>query len=349
MSYHEREELDRLKDRVSLSDYLANVGIELKPAGHLLRAHCPLHEDATPSFYVWDDNSFYCYGCQTGGDVFTLTQKLYDLSFSDAVDRVREYAGGSNPLPAPVRTVLPTARKALRETDQSLLERVVNSYQSKLQGSDAALAYLHKRKISDSVVERFSLGYASGYLAQSMPAEIDHLLKLGLMRKQGSDTYYGRVTVPVYDVSGKVSQLYGRSLGDANKHRYLPFPHTTLFHPDALNESRIILCESILDALTLHSYSFDNTLSVYGARGLKGRFVEQIAEAGVRKVMLAYDADKAGDEGASKAAGLLRKRGILSYRLQLPEGMDVNSVAMESEDPGNELNRLVRDSRHNRI
>lgn len=349
MKFYEREDLDRLKSRISLSDYLTQSGVFLSQAGRQLRAHCPLHNDSTPSFYVKDDNSFYCYGCQSGGDVFTLTQQLYGLSFSDAVARVQEYAVGASVPAVQALHKSESKKPTLLPSDNSLLEDVVSHYHHKLEKNPDALRYLAKRKISTAVIEKFQLGFGSGFLSTELNHSNDRLRKLGLINSKDADSFYGRITVPIPDAEGDIRQLYGRSISSKNKHRYLPVAHSTLFHPDALTDSKVILCESILDALTFHSHGIENAIAVYSAGGLKTEFVRQLANSSVRKVMIAYDSDEAGDKGAAKAGKALRSHGILPYRLGLAKGMDVNAVAVQADKPTAMLERLLRDSKNNRF
>lgn len=349
MTFYEREDLDRLKSRISLSDYLTQSGVSLTRAGRNLRANCPLHDDSTPSFYVKDDNSFYCYGCQSGGDVFTLTQQLYGLSFSDAVARVQEYAGGASVPVVQAPHKSESKKPTLLSSDRPLLEDVVSHYHQKLGKKPQALKYLANRKISTDVVEKFQLGFGSGFLSKELQYSKNRLRKLGLINSKDADSFYGRITVPIRDAEGDILQLYGRSISSKNKHRYLPVAHSTLFHPDALNNSKVILCESILDALTFHSHGIENAIAVYSAGGLKPEFVRQLADSSVRKVMIAYDSDEAGDKGAAKAGKALRSHAILPYRLGLPDGIDVNAVAVQADMPATTLERLLIVSRNNRM
>lgn len=349
MTFYEREDLDKLKTQVSLSDYLAHCGVSLTSAGRHLRANCPLHDDSTPSFYVKDDNSYHCYGCQKSGDVFTLTQELYGITFSEAVARVQEYAGGGHVPSVQIAPSTSSESTRLRASDHLLLERVVTRYHQQIKQDSIAQSHLASRKISAEIAEKFEVGSAFGFLSKAFPANKGRMLELGLVSQKGTDAFYRRLTIPVRDSAQQVTQIYGRSFGQKYKHRYLSLPHSSLFHPDALSEPKIILCESILDALTFHSHGFDNAVAVYSAGGLKPDFVAQIADSSVRKVMIAYDADKAGDEGALKAAESLRSHGILSYRLCLPSNMDVNGVAVESSEPAGALERLLSGSRNSRI
>lgn len=336
--YYEREELDKLKASIDLVSYAESLGIELRCAGSQYRAHCPLHSDNTPSFYVSGD-SYHCYGCGQRGDIYSLTKELFNLEFPEAVERVKMYASSGVSSSNKIRTC--PEKKKLTDADQLLLEDVVGHYHILLKGSSVAQKYLAQRKISESVIEKFQIGYAVGYLSKSFSGSREQLERIGLVSAKGADTFFKRMTVPAGN-----TQLYGRSVVDgcANKHKYLPFTHSSVLGP--LESSKIIICESIIDALTLHSHGLENAVSVYSASGMRPRFVEQIVNAGVREAVIAYDADKAGDQGAAECAKVLGGRGVSVYRMELPRGMDVNGLAVESGRPGNELWEQYRDAKH---
>jgi len=342
--FYTREELEHLKAGVPLRMYLEQSGVSLQAAGRAWRALCPLHAESSPSFTVYDNESFHCFGCQRSGDIYTLVQALHGLDFHQAVQRVQQYAQMNGKAHAPDRIPPRSAQKHTMgaKMPQQLLENVVAHYHARLQTNPVAQHYLAGRKISETVLSDFSLGFADGYLRDRFPHDVPALEGLGLVNAHGADTFYRRVIVPIRDVSEAVSQLYGRRLSSHQRHRYLPGPHTSLFHPPALQARSIILCESILDALTLHSFGWSNAAAVYGAGGLKPAFVEQIASAGVQEVMLAYDADPAGEKGSARAAALLRAYEVSTQRLPLPEGLDVNAFAAQSPDPTRDLQKLIQ-------
>ncbi|WP_309400008.1 CHC2 zinc finger domain-containing protein [Cerasicoccus maritimus] len=345
-NYYSREQLDALKGRVDLAAYVQHSGIaELKRVGARYRGHCPLHDDGTPSFYVDSTHSgYYCFGCQAKGDVFALTQEHFGLSFNEAVERVRAFACGHPIESMPPKPVEPDLPQPLTLADTLALEQAAAYYQRQLSNSEIVQDYLASRKIMPSAIEDFDLGYGIGFLAKALPKNAKRLTQLGLVTQKGQDAFFGRITVPIRDASGTVRQFYGRSVKEQYKHRYLSRPHQTLFNPQALDEKTVILCESIIDALTCYGLGFENTVSIYGAHGMKTQYTEQMAQAGVKKVILAYDADKAGDTGASQAAEMLDECGVRTSRLQLPRGLDVNRLAVESSHARQALEGLVREA-----
>ncbi len=66
--------------------------ITLRRSGQNLIGRCPLHEEKTPSFYIYlKNNSFYCFGCSTGGNVINYVMKRQNISFKEAVEYLNHY------------------------------------------------------------------------------------------------------------------------------------------------------------------------------------------------------------------------------------------------------------------
>src|SRR5690606_15123242 len=110
---------------------------------------------------------------------------------------------------------------------------------------------------------RFRLGFANRTLGLRLPeknrkagAEIrTRLQRLGVLRESGHEHFNGSLVVPVFDAGGNVVEVYGRKITPnlrpgTPQHLYLPGPHRGVFNRDALASPEIILCESLIDALT---------------------------------------------------------------------------------------------------
>ena len=251
---------------------------------------------------------------------------------------MQEYTSGNS-----VKPIKPHKNPSnqLTKQDKSLLEQVVEQYTYKLTQNTEALAYLAHRKISEEAITAFDLGFGHGYLALRFPRSVTALKKLGLVSSKGTDRFFRQITIPIHGSS--ISQLYGRSI-DSKRHRYLCFPHQTVFNPSALASSKVILCESILDTLTLYSAGIHEVIAVYGANGLKPSFAKQIADAKVKQVVFAYDADGAGDKGVETGISLLQPYGIECYRMKLPSGSDINNIAVQSTHPHTVLSTLYKNA-----
>lgn len=365
-------ELERLKTEVSLERLVEGRGIVLKPRGADRLGLCPFHEDREPSLVVTPaKNLWHCFGCGLGGGVIDWVMKMDGVSFRHAVALLKEGLPGltaiatsagldpSAPSP-PVKRA--TARKldspvSLDADDQALLDQVIDYYHATLKRSPDALSYLAERGIdSPEAVETFKLGYADRTLGLRLPeknrkagAELrGRLVKLGLYRESGHEHFNGSLIVPVFDEDGHVVEVYGRKRRDdlrpgTPKHLYLPGPHRGVWNEVALQaSSEIILCEALIDALTFWVAGFRNVTASYGVQGFTEDHRAAFQQYGIKRVLIAYDRDAAGDRAADVLAARLMESGIECYRLRFPHGLDANAYARQSASPHESLGALIR-------
>lgn len=164
-----------------------------------------------------------------------------------------------------------------------------------------------------------------------------------------AEHFRGYVTFPVLDVEGRTGEIYGRLLGKPDprsappKHLYLPGPHRGVWNIAAFAETdELIVCESIIDALTLWCAGFRHVTAAYGTDGWTPEHQTAVQEHGIRRVLIAFDADPAGDKGAKTLAAELATVGVQSYRVELPPGSDVNEVAVGAKLPAEALGKHLR-------
>lgn len=357
------EELARLKAEVSLVALVEAKGIALSKHGANgdLVGCCPFHEDRTPSFVVSPvRNLWRCHGaCQTGGSVIDFVMRIEAVSFRHAVDLLRQgVATGpvDGPLPKASTVAKLPALAAPSVEDRELLGRVVGFYADTLAESPEALAYLGRRRIDDpDAIAMFRLGYANRTLGYRLPASNrrdgadlrGRLQQLGVIRTSGHEHFNGSLVIPVIN-AGEVLEVYGRKLLDNLRpgtpaHLYLPGPHRGVWNLDAFAASdEIIVCESLIDALSLWCWGFRHVTAAYGVEGFTTDHWAAIDAHRTRRVLLAFDADDAGDKAARRLARQLLDRGVEVFRVGLPTGADVNDVVRSAKQPTDELGRLLR-------
>ena len=168
------EEIERLKEEVSLQRLVEQAGVELRRQGKELVGLCPFHDDRTPSLVISPHkNLWHCLGtCQAGGSVIDWVMRVEGVSFRHAVELLRD---GAAPSSAAVRravrstvTKLPSPLERTAD-DRELLERVVGFYAQTLK---EALGYLERRGlVHPELIERFRLGYANRTLGYRLPAK----------------------------------------------------------------------------------------------------------------------------------------------------------------------------------
>lgn len=355
------EVLKRLKEEVDLGELVVRSGVALKRAGRDLVGCCPFHDDDTPSLVVSPAKGlWHCMGaCQAGGSAIDWVMRTQGVSFRHAVELLRAgevpaVGAGKVVRSSTVRRLPPpvTAESA----DAEVLAQVVAYYHATLKESPEALAYLARRKIDDpGAIEHFRLGYADRTLGLRLPdkrrkagAEMrGRLWRLGVFRASGHEHLTGSLVVPVIGADGIVTELYGRKIRDDLRpgtplHLYLPGPHRGVWNEAGLSGGEVILCESLLDALSFYCAGFQNVTASYGTVGFTDDHAAAFERQRVARVLLAYDHDDAGDTAAEALAAELMDLGIECFRVTCPHGADVNDVAMTAASAREALGRLVR-------
>jgi DNA primase len=354
--------VERLKAEVSLVSLAEAAGVTLRTTGADLTGCCPFHEDGTPSLVISPArNLWHCLGaCQAGGSVIDWVMRAEGVSFRHAVELLRDgmpavTAAGRAPGRSTVRRLTsPVDRTA---ADDELLGQVTDYYHRVLKESPDALGYLARRKIGHpEAVEVFRLGYADRTLGLRLPdkrrkdgADIrGRLEKLGIFRASGHEHFAGSLIIPVFDEHGTVTEVYGRKTGDRLRpgtpaHLYLPGSHRGVWNLAALAASdEIILCESLIDALTFWCAGFRHVTASFGAGGFTADHQRAFREYQVRRVLIGYDRDDAGDRAARDLAGELAAAGIECFRIEFPAGQDANDMAVAARNATDALGRASR-------
>ena len=359
-------EIERLKKEISIERLVTGFGIELKRHGAELIGRCPFHEDHTPSLVVSPRNNlWHCLGaCNIGGSTIDWVMKTKGVSFRHAVELLRAdhsslaagllsgkaghvvRKGTTAKLPSPV---------ALDADEQQTLRDVVSFYHETLKESPEALRYLESRGLTHpEMMERFQLGFANRKLGLTLPdknrkegAELrGRLQRLGILRESGHEHFNGSLIIPVLDLEGNVLGMYGRKITPGLRegtplHMYLPGPHRGVWNEEALQASKeIILCESLIDALTFWCAGFRNVTASYGVNGFTEDHKQAFQKHGIRNVWIAYDRDEAGDAAAERLKEELTAMGIESHRVLFPRGMDANEYACQGKSLAVLLNRF---------
>ena len=354
--------VEQLKGEVSLARLAEAADITLKRHGADLLGLCPFHDDHEPSLVISPEkNLWHCLGvCQTGGSVIDWVMKTEGVSFRHAVELLQnDYRPLAADSRRPKHATVPKLKAPVSTTtdDAKLLNDVIEYYHETLKQSPDALAYLEKRGIADTeAIDTFKLGFANRTLGYRLPqtnrkagaALRGQLQHLGIIRSSGHEHFNGSVVLPVFDGAGQVVEVYGRKVNDnlrqgTPKHLYLPGPHRGVWNAVALEfTDEIILCESIIDALTLWSAGYRNVTASYGIEGFTVEHLDTFKTHSIKRVLIAYDRDAAGDAAAEALSKKLIAEGIDCYRLQVPKGMDVNEYAVQVTPAAKSLGVVIR-------
>jgi DNA primase len=364
-------EIERLKKEISVERLAEAKGVKLAAHGKDRLGRCPFHDDRTPSLVITPGaNLWHCLGaCQAGGSSIDWVMRAEGVSFRKAVELLRADSPSlGEPLPpvqgrqqGPVPKESTTMKLPVigerSGDDEALLRDVVGFYHATLKESPEALAYLAKRGLQNlELVERFQLGFANRTLAYRLPSKDREagatlrarLQGVGILRASGHEHLTGSLVVPVIAEDGRVTEMYGRKITPGLRpgtplHLYLAGPHRGVWNLEAVAASKeIILCESLLDAMTFWCAGFRNVTASYGVEGFTADHLEAFRRHGTERVRIAYDRDEAGDRAAEKLATTLTAEGIECFRVQFPKGMDANEYALKMAPAPKALELVLR-------
>jgi DNA primase len=317
----------RLKQQIPLLDFLIEQG--WKPARRVSRDRwmgvCPLHRDQQPSFLVDPQTSlFYCYGCQQGGDLIRFVEKQRGVGFSEAMAILRRWRGVD-----------------------CLLDDVIRFYQLQLRLHPEAIAYLQRRGIQQpEVIDRMRIGYAPGSCLRAhllgQGYSFAELLAAGVVTTRGLDSLYQRIVFPLE------TTLYGRSLGNAHSHQFLPGGGKGGLYNwrEARISQEVILVEGLFDWAALWQAGFHNVVCSMGTC-LNATQTQQLLDGNLRRVYIAFDSDGngSGQQAARQLSHRLAMRGVETFVVDLPQGHDPNSFFSHGEGDAQHFQTLLSTSK----
>jgi DNA primase len=318
-----------------ISDY-----VPLKRAGVRYKGLCPFHQEKTPSFSVDPNNQlFYCFGCQTGGDVFKFVMLYEKASFGESVELLAKRFG----VQIPVRRQSPEddARERLLQLDQA----AAMFYRSLLKDEQSGARvrdYLDKRGLDSATCERLVLGYAPDsweavqqhLQAKGFRAEEVARAGLALPRKSGRghyDRFRDRLIFPIRDLGGRTVAFGGRTLGDAEP-KYINSPETPTYvkgnHLYGLDLAReavrregfAVVVEGYLDLAALVQAGFENVVASLGTAftPTQARLLSRFTE----RIVISYDGDTAGAAATARSLDMLLQSGFEVRVVDLPGDAD---------------------------
>jgi len=356
------EEVERLKREVSVQRLAEARGIKLTRHGADLIGKCPFHDDRTPSLVITPaKNLWHCLGaCNAGGTAIDWVMRADGISFRHAVELLK-----ADHLPLAAAPIQPVKHGTVRKLpppvereadDRVLLLQVVDYYNETLKQSPEAMKYLASRGLtSPEIIARFKLGFANRTLGYRLPAKNraagaemrGRLQKLGVLRESGHEHFNGSIVIPVLNSSGEVVEMYGRKITPNLRegtpdHLYLPGAHAGVWNEEALAASKeIVLCESLIDALSFWNAGIRNVTASYGVNGFTADHRAAFEKHGTERVYIAYDRDEAGEKAAAALAPELISMGIECFRVQFPKGMDANEYSLKVQPAAKSLAVLL--------
>jgi DNA primase len=350
MALYTADSKERVRDAIDMLE-LVGARTELSRAGaDNYVGRCPFHEERTPSFGVKPSTKvYYCFGCQAAGDAFTFVRETEGLDFRGSLEFLAERYG----VELELEQEDPRAAERRRREDRllELLDRTCSYYERVLwEQPEAAAAreYLAGRGLDEALLREFRVGFAPSAWDRVLLASRRNgfseaeLLATGLVQRStdrpGSvyDRFRRRITFPLCDQRGHVLGFGARSMSADDPRKYVNSPDGEVYHKGrhlfatdlarqaAAKAGTVVLCEGYTDVIAAHQAGVRNCVGLMGT-ALTDAQVGELARL-APKVVLALDADRAGQTAMMKAASVAAKQRIELRVAALPAGSDPADV-----------------------
>lgn len=334
-----REIIEEIIYRTDIEQLVGSY-VSLKRTGSNLSGLCPFHSEKTPSFTVSPGKKmFYCFGCGAGGNAITFVQKAENLDFVQSVEFLASRAGITIPRDEKFKRE-EISRNRIYDMNREAAKFFRDCLYDPRYGGQAMEYLKGKRRLSDSVIKHFGLGFSPndfGLLTKHMQRlgyNEEELVKgflCGKSQKTGGlyDYFRNRVMFPIIDVSGNIIGFGGRVMDDS-KPKYLNTSDTPGFKKSknlfALNyaknfcDDKLILCEGYMDVIAMHAAGFQNAVATLGTAltAEQARLMTKYT----KRVIVSYDSDEAGQRAAERSIKILGEVGLDVRILKLQGAKD---------------------------
>ncbi|MBI5358903.1 DNA primase [Candidatus Amesbacteria bacterium] len=338
------DQVQEIKQKIDIVE-LIQEHMQLKKAGRNYKGLCPFHGEKTPSFMVNPElQIFKCFGCQVGGDAFTFLQKIEGMDFYESLQTLAKRAG------VELISYRPTGQEELRERLIRINTMASEYYHYLLTKHDLgkkALDYLHNRKITDESIEKFKLGFAPEgwdylykFLTQKKKFEISELERVGLITKT-YDRFRNRIIFPLLSARGQTLGFAGRLMPESTDKagKYVNTSETEIYHKSEMlyglditrSEIKLsglaVVVEGEIDCMASFQAGIKNVVAIKGS-ALTDRQAE-ILKRICDTVVLALDADIAGDAAARRGVEIAEKAGLNIKIVVLKDAKDPGDFAAD--------------------
>ncbi|MBK6439211.1 MAG: DNA primase [Candidatus Microthrix sp.] len=342
------EDIARVRQATDLVA-LVSEHTQLRKVGSRWSGLCPFHSEKSPSFSVNQaEGLYYCFGCRVSGDAITFLRELEGLDFVEAVERLAAKAGIA-------LNYTDRAESATRQKRKGLLSKVeeaVDFYHERLKTSpdaSAARSYLRSRGFDAEEVARYRIGWAPDswdVLCRSLrlDSETATATGLGFTNKAGrlQDFFRARVLFPIFDAEGHAVGFGGRIMPGEEGAKYKNSRDSDLYHKSrllyglnwarqaAVRNGRVVICEGYTDVIGFHRAGVPEAVATCGTSLTEDHL--KLLSRYVDKVVLAFDADSAGQAAAERIYAWEKAFNLAVEVVRLPEGSDPDELSRSDPD-----------------
>lgn len=349
--------VEEIKAKLDVVEFLRGY-LEVIPAGRNFKARCPFHKEKTPSFMISPDRqTWHCFGCALGGDIFEFVMRYEHFEFSEALKHLADKAG------IELRRLSPSDQKQFGVL-YDINESAAKYFEQQLRESPPAQEYLVGRKMQGETALDFRIGFApnvnDGLMVHlvKLGYHVEDVARAGLVGKSDRGTYFdrfrGRIMFPIFNHVGKIVGFTGRILpafDTGTMGKYINSPETPIFMKShvlyGLNKSReflhneraALLVEGQMDLLMSWQDGVKNVVATSGT-ALTADHLKALKRH-AEKLIVSFDNDDAGIAAGERAIDMAMLNDFDVRVLIIHEGKDPADVVVKT--PG-KLAEMVRDA-----
>lgn len=346
-----------IKQKLDIVDFISEY-VQLKPAGINHKGLCPFHNEKSPSFMASRDRqSWHCFGCSKGGDIFTFVQEIEGMEFIEALKFLANKAGVE--LTMKRDNVQSSQKNRLKDVMQDAA-RFYHQFLLKMDASQSARTYLEERGLMAETIEVWQIGFVpdqwdllTKYLLKKGHS-IDDLVTAGLtIQKQGAragssrghyDRFRGRIMFPIHDVHGTTVGFTGRVLVETEKSggKYVNTPQSLLYDKSrvvfGLDKAKqtirksdlAVMVEGQMDVIGVWQSGMHNIVATSGTALTEHQIA--LLKRYTNNLAIAFDADEAGYKAAKRGIDLAREAGMDVKIIEVPDGTDPDDMVKNNPE-----------------
>jgi len=342
--------VEQIKSRLSIVDVAQNY-IKLQKAGNNYKANCPFHNERTPSFFVSPAReSWHCFGCSRGGDMFSFIMEIEGVDFLESLKILADKAGV-------VIEKIDKKQQNERLRLFSLLEDAVTFYETELRKNQDVITYLKKRGMKGDLAKSFGIGFAPAgwrnlhdFLKGKKYSETE-MEKAGMIVKSTKaqagyyDRFRSRIMFPIFNASGEIVGFSGRIFGEDGVDsggKYINSPQTVLYDKskvlygfnkakDEIRKKDIcVVVEGQMDVVMSHQAGIANAVAVSGTALTTDhlKLIKRLTD----KIIMAFDKDEAGARASSKGIDMALANGFDVKIAVAPSGKDPADAVLDNPE-----------------
>ena len=342
--------VEQIKSRLDITDVVQSY-VKLQKAGANFKANCPFHNEKTPSFFISPARqSWHCFGCSRGGDMFSFVMEIEGVDFLESL-KILAYKAGVE------IEKIDKNRQNERLRLLQLMDEAVKFYEMELRKNTDVVAYLKKRGMKGETAKSFNVGFAPAgwrnlydYLKNKGYSDSE-MEKAGMAVRSAKaqagyyDRFRSRIMFPILNGSGQTVGFSGRIFGEEGTDsggKYINSPQTILYDKSkvlygfdkAKNEIRkkdaCVIVEGQMDAVMSHQAGVVNAVAVSGTALTFEhlRLIKRLTE----KIIMAFDKDEAGARASSKGIDMALAEGFEVKIAVSPSGKDPADAVLDSPE-----------------